>query len=341
MNKVNSGKRRVLFHRSWTIFNGGTSGGQIKVRDAFEHFKQSNIFEPKVYFGKNTQWFDNPGNVWLPYREGSVQNWKLDESDILFFAGVDWEVLNEKERKNPIVPIINIAQPRHINPEDKRNGYLKNPAIRIAKSSIGKKILEDYGVNGPVYLIPDAIDFNKLPEPNSDTDIDVLIVGLKNEKMARSLERRLNRKFRFTFKKFKIAIQVPPKLPTRMDFINLLNRCEIAVFLPLDASRGAEGFYLPALEGMRLNKLVICPYAVGNIDFCIPDKTCLQPKYTESAIYNSILKALEMPKHLKDEMIKNAKIISENHNIDKERESLLNLLHNADEIWNTKNLFWS
>ena len=44
-------KRRILFHRSWTTFNGGTSGGQIKVRDAFEHFKDSPIFQPSVYFG--------------------------------------------------------------------------------------------------------------------------------------------------------------------------------------------------------------------------------------------------------------------------------------------------
>lgn len=334
-------KRRVLFHRSWTIYNGGTSGGQIKVRDAFEHFKDSDIFEPKVFFGDQTEWFDNPGNVWLPYRSQAEKEWNIRPSDVLFFAGVDWRVLPENERNNPPVPILNIAQPRHINPEDKRNGFLKHRAIRIAKSSIGKKILEDYGVNGPVYLIPDAIDFKALPAPNTQPDIDVLIIGLKNEDMARSLEQRLNRRNRFRFNKLKIAIQVPPKLPTRMDFINLLNRCKVAVFLPLDEARGSEGFYLPALEGMRLNKLVVCPYAVGNIDFCVPDVTCVQPKYNEDAIFKSIIRALKMPKSQRVEMIKNAKKISENHNIKNEKESLLNLLHNADEIWNQKDLFWS
>lgn len=332
-------KRRVLFHRSWTIFNGGTSGGQIKVRDAFEHFRDSDLFEPKVYFGKETEWFDNPGNVWLPYRSEAEKQWQIQKSDVLFFAGVDWRILNEEERKNPPVPILNIAQPRHTNPNEKRHGYLKHPAIRIAKSSIGKKILDDFGVNGPVYLIPDAIDFDALPLPNPMPDLDILIIGLKNEPMARSLEKRLQRKNRFKLKKWKIAIQVPPKLPTRLDFINLLNRCKIAVFLPLDAARGSEGFYLPALEGMRLEKLVICPYAVGNIDFCLPDITCLQPAYTEEAIYKSILQALKMPDTRKTEMITKAKTISENHNIEKERESLLALLHNADDIWNQKNLF--
>jgi hypothetical protein len=341
MQEENNIKRRVLFHRSWTIFNGGTSGGQIKVRDAFEHFTESDVFLPKVHFGKETEWFDNPGNVWLPYRKQAVKEWGTQKSDVLFFAGVDWKVLSEAERKNPPVPIINIAQPRHINPDDKRNGYLKHPAIRIAKSSIGKKILEDYGVNGPVYLIPDAIEFEALPTPNMSPDIDILIIGLKNEGMARSLEQRLNFRNRFRFKKLKIAIQVPPKLPTRMDFINLLNRCKIAVFLPLDEARGAEGFYLPALEGMRLQKLVVCPYAVGNIDFCIPDVTCIQPKYTENDIYKSIIRAIKMPTLQRKEMVKKALQISENHNIKKEKESLLKLLHNADEIWNQRNLFWS
>jgi len=335
----NSKKRRVLFHRSWTKFNGGTSGGQIKVRDAYNHLLHSSDFEPFIYFGEETEWFDNPGNVWTDLRDKALPKWELQEGDLVFFSGKDWKVMDLATRKNPPVPVINIAQPRQIMLQDPRRDYLKHPAIRIAKSSIGKKILEDYGVNGPVYYIPDAIDLSLLPPPNPQPDLDVLIVGLKNEGMAKSLLRRLKRYNFWKFPRLKFHIQIPPKLPTRMDFLNLLNRSKIAVFLPLDEERGAEGFYLPALEGMALKKLVICPYAVGNVDFCIHNQTCIQPEYTEEAIYQAIIRALKMSTEEKQGMIEKGYAMKDNHTIEKERESILHLIQQADAIWNQKALF--
>ena len=332
-------KRSVLFHRSWAKYNGGTSGGQLKVRDAFEHFRHSTTFEPKIYFGPETVWFDNPGNVWLPYREEALARWEVRPDDVLFLAGRDWSVLSAAEKAHPPAPVLNIAQPRHVNPNDPRHESLQYPAIRIAKSSLGKKILEDFGVNGPVYLIPDTIDLALLPPPNPHPDLDVLIVGLKNEPMALALERKLKWHNLWRREKIRFAIQIPPKLPTREDFLQLVNRARIVAYLPLDAERGAEGFYLPALEGMAMEKLVICPFAVGNIDFCLPGKTCLQPEYNTQAIYQAILQALKMPERQQQALIHNGKEISKNHSIEQERAALINLLHQADEIWHQKHLF--
>ena len=333
-------KRRVLFHRSWTKFNGGTSGGQLKVRDAFEHFKASDLFEPFVYFGPETIWFDNPGNFWLPYRDNALRKWEILPTDILFFAGHDWKILSEEDAQHPPVPVISIAQPRHTDPNDLRNKFLQYPSIRIAKSSIGKKILEEYGVNGPVYLIPDSIDFSHLPDSNPNPDLDILIVGLKNPDLAKQLYHKLTKQPLWGNKHSrKVAIQIPPKLPTRADFLALLNRAKIVVFLPLPAEFGSEGFYLPALEAMAMSKLVVCPYAVGNIDFCIPDVTCLQPEYNLNALYKMACIALEMSDTDKEKMTKAAKKISENHDIQLEKKSLIKLLHQADDIWKNKSLF--
>ena len=309
------------------------------MRDAFEHFRESPAFEPFVYFGKETIWYDNPGNLWLSLKDQGLAHWEIRKDDVLFFAGWDWKVLSPEEQKQPPVPILNIAQPRHTRLEDARRNFLKNPAIRIAKSSIGKKILEDYGVNGPVYLIPDAIDLSLIPPPNPDPGIDVLIVGLKNPDLARALQARLKRFAFRNFKRLKVEIQIPPKLPTREDFLNLLNRSKIAVFLPLDESRGAEGFYLPALEGMAMKKLVICPYAVGNIDFCLPGETCLQPEYNLDALYEMVRRALKMKGADQKRIIENGYKIVQHHTIEKERFALLELLHSADDIWNQKDLF--
>jgi hypothetical protein len=328
-----------LFHRSWTQYNGGTSGGQLKVRDAFEHIRASDRFEPFVYFPPETVWFDNPGNYWLPYRKDALTAWEIRPSDILFFAGYDWKILSPETAVNPPVPVLNIAQPRHTLPGDPRHAYLQFPAIRIAKSTIGKKILEAYGVNGPVHLIPDAIDFSQLPEANPEPDLDILIVGLKNPELATRLQKKLERTNRWRMKRWKIAVQVPPKLPTRADFLALVNRAKILVFLPLDAERGAEGFYLPALEAMAMNKLVICPYAVGNIDFCIPGETCLQPEYNETALHQAVLDAMGMTVAEREKMSKAGNVLARKHDIRFEKERLLSLLHQADDIWKDLSLF--
>ena len=336
---MNHAKKRVLFHRSWTGYDGGTSGGQLKVRDAFEHIKHSDQYYPTVYFGQETVWHDNPGNYWHPYRENALQKWEIKADDVLFFSGKDWKILDRTTAQRPPVPIINIAQPRHTRPEDPRHSYLHYPAIRIAKSSIGKQILEDFGVNGPVFLIPDAIDFSLIPSPKPDPTYDLLIVGLKNPVLAQALYKKLRQYSRWRWKRWKIKIQVPPKLPTRADFLNLVNDSKTVVFLPLDAERGAEGFYLPALEAMVMEKLVVCPKAVGNVDFCLPGKTCLQPDYQLEDLFDTTIKALRMSPQERQNIIAGGRAISENHRIETERTALLELLHQADEIWQDDSLF--
>jgi glycosyltransferase involved in cell wall biosynthesis len=332
-------KRRVLFHRTWDHFNGGTNGGQLKVKDAFEHFASADDFEPAVYFPPSTVWYDNPGNHWLFYRKQGLTKWEIKANDLLFFSGRDWEILSPEEAEQPPVPIINITQPRHTRANDYRQQFLKYPAIRIVKSSIGKQILDDFGVNGPVYLIPDAIDTAKLPPFNPHPDIDVLILGLKHPGMAKALKVRLNATGFLKRKKWNIAIHVPPGLPTRQDFLRLLNRAKIVVCLPLGAERGSEGFYLPALEAMALEKFVICPFAVGNIDFCIAGKTCLQPQLEVKDLYRVTIQALNMTNADRQNIIRAGKAMLDNHSIDKERNALLALARDVDRIWQDKSLF--
>lgn len=332
-------RRRVLFHRTWGGFSGGSNGSHLKVRDAFEHFRHSPVFEPRVYFGEGTVWHDNPGNVWLALRRDAEPQWKIRRSDVVFLSGRDWNVLTPAERAAPPVPILNIAQPRHADPKDDRHEFLAHRAIRIVKSSIGKSMIERAGANGPVVLIPDAIDTSLLPAPHAAPDIDVLVVGLKRPELAVALKKSIDEESRFRPFDLRVEIQVPPKLPTRADFLALLNRARIAVFLPLEAERGAEGFYLPALEGMAMEKLVICPDATGNADFCIPGRTCIQPQADARSLLDAVEQAVRTPEAERRRMIAAARDIVANHTIEKERASLLDLLHRADDIWRTDDLF--
>lgn len=57
-------KCRVLFYWIWMKFNGGMSGGQMKVCDVFVYFQVLEWFEFKVYFLFLMFWVDYFGNVW-------------------------------------------------------------------------------------------------------------------------------------------------------------------------------------------------------------------------------------------------------------------------------------
>lgn len=332
--------RRVLFYRYWDQYSGGTNGGQLKVRDAFDHLKSSSRYNPCVFFDPRTIWYDNPGNHWLDLKDQGLRNWEINQDDILLLSGKDWAFLPEDFRCNPKVPIVNIAQPRHVRLSDPRREYLQYPAIRIAKSSIGKEILEHFPVNGPVFLIPDCIDHSLLPQANTRPTYKVLIVGLKNKQIALELQAKLRYyNFIHPFRQIKFTVQLPPPLPTRIDFLHLLNNADIICFLPLPESQGYEGFYLPALEAMALKKLVICPLVIGNRDFCIPNITCIQPEYHIDALFKSILDATQMPKYQTEKIRDAAWQMSLKHDISVERELLLKLMDQVDDIWNHKDLF--
>ena len=330
--------RRVLFHRTWPPNNPnvGTSGGQQKVRDAFEHVRSFPGFDPYVHFPPSTQWHDNPGNVWLSYRAQALTEWKVLPGDILFLAGRDWAEMSVHPRAFPDNPVVAIAQPRHVRPEDIRLAHLRERAIRIAKSEAGRQILEAHGVNGPVICIPDAIDFSQLPAPNDGPAHDLFIVGLKNPQLARTLKKRIEEKYGASLR---VTIQ-DAKLPTRQDFLRQLNDCRMACFLPVPPEKGLEGFYLPALEAMVLGKLVICPDAIGNRDFCLKGQTCIMPEYSLESYLSAIHHALKMSRVERQEMLHTALQRAQRHELEGEREAYRKLFSQVDNLWADENLFW-
>jgi glycosyltransferase involved in cell wall biosynthesis len=120
-----------------------------------------------------------------------------------------------------------------------------------------------------------------------------------------------------------------------MEFISLLKRSRVVVCLPVSSSRGYEGFYLPPLEAMAAGCLVICPPAVGNLAHCIDGYNCLMPAFSVEGIVDCV--KLMMQKGLKEkhELIDNALKVVREHTLEKERESMLNLLHQADHLWSS------
>jgi hypothetical protein len=327
-------KDRVLFYRRLLKPNSGINGGNLKLRDCFDHILHSETYRPTVYFSKDTIWNNHPGNYWSSLRHEALTEWAVEKNDLLFFSGFDWQVLSKHERINPPVPIINIVQPRHTRSSDGRQAFLKHPAIRIVKSEAGATILNNHGVNGPLFLIPDGIDLALLPSGDGLKDIDVLVLGLKQPELAREVYEDLIRLNDQNYQKLNIQVQLPPPLSTRHDFLKLLNRARITVCLPLEPSRGSEGFYLPALEAMAMKTIVICPHAVGNEGHCIDEVNCLVPEYKKESIFVAVKKVLRASNSTKSSLIKNGLATAQKHNIHTERKAILELLEQAQDIWN-------
>lgn len=255
---------KLAFYRNFQ----GFSGGHLKVWDYFCHAKRSNMFHPTVYFSPDSQL--DASNPWVAAGEPIESAWKPASDDALFLAGMDWLAVSEKHDG----PVINLIQStRHGNSRDPRYRFLGRRALRICVSQQVAEAIKATGqVNGPVVTIPAGLDADHLPGPSAQRDIQLLIVGLKRPSLARDISADLRASGI-------ASICLQDALP-RADFLNMLGRALVTVFLPFHQ----EGFYLPALEGMAMGTLVICPDCTGNRDFCVHELNCLMPGWETEAI---------------------------------------------------------
>jgi len=273
--------RVVLFHRDLRFF----TGGHLKVWDYFNHFLACSRFYPLIYFTPTSREDINPWRNLPPIHRTNY--FALDRANLLFLAGMDWQVLPSDMRDTPPVPVINLIQGLgHARAKDPLYAFLAHPAVRICVSpQVAEAILSTGRVNGPVITIPNGIDPALLPHPipPSRRPLDLLIVGIKRPDFALELEREISSSC------YRIQVLLEP-LPRR-DFLTLLAESRIALFLPFPK----EGFYLPALEAMFLNTLVICPDCIGNQSFCLSGETCLSPTYQLYSLLDATWTALSLP----------------------------------------------
>lgn len=339
MTQTDQQKGKVFFYRRLVKPRAGSNGGNLKLRDCFNHIQHSSRWQPLIHFDPDTIWDDYPGNHWRDLKPDSVEKIAPQQGDLLFFSGHDWNCLSTAQQRQPPVPIINIVQPRHTRKQDKRQAFLKLPAIRIAKSEHGANILRQHGVNGPLFVVPDAIDLSLLPAVPDEKDIDVLILGTKQPGFAKQVYQKLQAWANTNAPDLNIQLQLPPMLPTRLDFLRLLARAKIVGCIPLAADRGSEGFYLPALEAMALETLVVCPHAVGNLGHCLHEENCIVPPFSVPEIIAGIKQMLATSLVNKNQFRKNGLATAQKHRIEHERSATLDILDQAYELWNKPELF--
>lgn len=313
-------KKRVLFHRDYLRFQGG----HLKVWHYFNHLKQSEHYKPEIHFTKQSILDKN--NPWINCV--TLKTWNPSSKDIIFLAGLDWQIaLNNKAylANKQSIPVINLIQGlSHAEPNDVKYKFLSERAIRICVSpEVSDAIQKTKCTNGPIFTIPNGIELN-LPASQldqKDKDIDILILALKKPELGLALNKKL------------IDNQLKPlvitSLKSREEFLSLIRRARICVCLP----HFAEGFYLPALEAMSLECIVVCPDCIGNRSFCIDQFNCFMPAYNEEAIIRAIESAVCLPKEEKRRFVSRAQLTAKEHSLESESAKFLDIINNIKNIW--------
>jgi glycosyltransferase involved in cell wall biosynthesis len=311
--------RTLLFQRRFRKFQGG----HLKVYDYFQHALAAPGWTAAVRFSADSVWDER--NPWRAHRERVLPPDAPLLADALFLGGTDWRSLPEAERERSRVPIVNFVQHvRHAVADDPRRPFLRHRAVRICCSQeAADAILATGEVNGPVFTIPYGLDAAAFPAPipPEKKDLDLLIVAIKQPGLGRRLRWRLWRPRR------RIALLSEPVL--RPDFLALLNRARVALFLPHET----EGFYIPALEGMALDSLVVCPDCVGNRSFCVPGQSAFRPEFSPRAIAAAAEAALRLPAPEAARLRAGARVTFAAHDFAGERRKFHEILASLDRIW--------
>ena len=224
------------------------------------------------------------------------------------------------------MPIVNFIQGiRHANPQDPRYGFLRYKAIRICVSEEVKTALIESGqVNGPLFTIPCGLNENQLPQPMEEDakTYDICIAAQKNPNLGLQLKQALEQR--------DLTMDLLTTHLLRRDFLQRIHQAKVTIFLPLKAG---EGFYLPALEGMALGTVVVCPDCIGNRSFCLPGYNCFRPEYRLDSILSAAKIALKLPLSQKQQMLAKAKQTASEHSLIQERNAFLAILENLHNLW--------
>ena len=111
-------------------------------------------------------------------------------------------------------------------------------------------------------------------------------------------------------------------------FLERIRAAQNVLFLP----NMEEGFYLPALEGMALGALVICPDCIGNRAF-MDGANGLLPEFTLDAVVAAAETALAMPESDRERMLEAAAGTARRHQPDQERAAFSDVLRDLDALW--------
>jgi glycosyltransferase involved in cell wall biosynthesis len=281
--------------------------------------------EALVRFSEESVW--GPDNPWTAARDHVIDRDREIHPDVLFLSGVDWAMIDRADWADSPVPVVNLIQHVwHAAPNDRlgRSRFLPNKAIRICVSPEVTRALERTGrVRGPIFTIPNGVDFELLSGlvHSAPPELDVLVIANKQPQRGQAVFEQLAGAGRTHI--------VDTRSP-RTEVLDLIAKAAVTVFVP----NPKEGFFLPALEGMALGTVVVCPDCVGNRSYCIDRVNCFRPAYSIPAIVADAREALARRDDLGG-IAESAAETARRHDLRHERAAFLEVLDRVEELWET------
>lgn len=308
--------RTLLFHRKYRRFHGG----HLKVWHYFNHVLAAPGWNARVHFDTDSSW--DKTNPWAEERDRVVDHIDDVRPDALFVAGRDWQRLDRLGLLDRGLPTLNLIQHvRHAEEWSIQSRYLGHKAIRICVSQEVAEAVEAAGSRGPTVVIPNGVDIPAVAGGDAESrPVDLLIAGLKQPVLARRLGERLANGR---------SIEVLAEHVPREDFLAAMRRARVSLFLP----NKEEGFYLPALEGMALGTLVVCPDCVGNRSFCLDGVNAFRPEYDVDAIAEAAETALTLSDSAAAALLAAGRATAARHSLQAEREAFHRVLADLDALW--------
>ncbi len=315
--------RTVWFHRQYTRLRGG----HLKHSHYFGHVMHMPGFAPRITFTGEPATgalARERADLWPPGDAGVAGRWTPGIGDVLFVAGVDWRYLAAQRLETLLNPRVNLVQGvRHAHPGTELYGYLAHRAVRICVSGEVADAIGGTGrVNGPVLTIPNGIDL--VPDAAAARAAKrraVLIVGYKAPQLAQAVAMRLAAA--------NIDHLALTEFRAREAFLTLLAESSVAVCLP----QAEEGFYLPALEAMRLGCVLVTFDCVGNRSFCRAEDNCLLAEPRVESLVGATQRALELPTAERAGLLRQAAATAGRHTLDAERKRFHGVLAEIDRLW--------
>lgn len=308
--------RTVLFHRKYRRFHGG----HLKVWHYFNHVLATSGFDARVLFDIDSAW--DSSNPWSAARGRVVDSPDAVTPQALFVAGRDWQRLESFGLLDRGLPILNLIQHvRHADEWSIQSRYLSRKAIRLCVSAEVAEAVTAAGNNGPTVVIPNGVDLLPTDRGDDERTTDLLIAGLKQPVLARAVAERLAAPGR-TVETF--VDHVP-----REAFLRAIRRARVTLFLP----NHKEGFYLPALEGMALGTLVICPDCIGNRAYLAHQQNGLMTTFDLEDLVQAAGAALSRNQTETDFVVAKARETACRHTLAAEREAFGRVLSNLDALW--------
>jgi hypothetical protein len=309
--------RIVLFHRKYRRFHGG----HLKVWHYFNHVLAAPGFDARVHFDANSSW--DSSNPWAQALDHVIESVDGLSPDALFVAGRDWQRLDELGLLDRGIPVLNLIQHvRHAQEWSVQSNYLDRKAIRICVSPEVAAAVEEAGSRGATVVIPNGMDVPVTESGDqSAKPVDLFIAGLKHPVLAARVAGQLARNGR--------SVEVLTEHVPRETFLEAIGRARVTLFLPNEE----EGFYLPALEGMALGTIVVCPDCIGNRSFCLPGLNAFRPPFRFDDIVLDVESALTLSEPVATALRKESMETARHHSIEAERNRFGEVLANLDALW--------